>query len=98
MLNFPLYCIKFVLFLPMCYISKMAEQKKKRKKKKRKEETIRCQFGRKRSKKETENNQEGERMAQAKKDQTGYQITEAQFFLIRFRNSDTVPLIEFVSQ
>ena len=48
--------------------------------KKRKEETIRYQFGRKRSKKETENNQEGERMAQAKKDQTGYQITEAQFF------------------
>ena len=76
----------------------MAEQKKKRKKKKRKEETIRYQFGRKRSKKEKENNQEGERMAQAKKDQTGYQITEAQFFLIRFRNSDTVPLTEFVSQ
>lgn len=75
MLNFPLYCIKFVLFLPMCYISKMAEQEKKRK-----EETIRYQFGRKRSKKEKENNQEGERMAQAKKDQTGYQITEAQFF------------------
>ena len=45
MLNFPLYCIKFVLFLPMCYISKMAEWKKKRKKKKRKEETIRYQFG-----------------------------------------------------
>ena len=79
MLNFPLYCNKFVLFLPMCYISKMAEQKKK-KKKKRKEETIRYQFGRKRSKKETENNQEGERTAQAKKDQTGFQITEAQFF------------------
>ena len=36
-------------------------------------------------------------MAQAKKDQTGYQITEAQFFLIRFRNSDIVPLTEFVS-
>ena len=80
MLNLPLYCIKFVLFLPMCYISKMAEWKKKRKKKKRKEETIRYQFGRKRSKKEKENNQEGERMAQAKKDQTGYQITEAQFY------------------
>lgn len=36
-------------------------------------------------------------MAQAKKDQTGYQITEAWFFLIRFRNSDTVPFTEFVS-
>lgn len=45
MLNFPLYCIKFVLFLLMCYISKMAEQKKKEKKKKKKEETIRYQFG-----------------------------------------------------
>ena len=82
MLNFPLNCIKFVLFVLMYYISKMAEQKKKEK---RKEETIRYQFGRKRSKKEKENNQEGERMAQAKKDQTGYQITEAQFFSIRFR-------------
>ena len=79
MLNFPLNCIKFALFVLMYYISKMAEQKKKRKKE-RKEETIRYQFGRKRSKKEKENNQEGERMAQAKKDQTGYQITEAQFF------------------
>ena len=91
MLNFPI----IVLFLLMCYISKMAEQKKKEK---RKEETIRYQFGRKRSKKETENNQEGERMAQAEKDQTGFQITEAQFFLIRFRNSDTAPLTEFIIQ
>ena len=33
-------------------------------------------------------------MAQEKK---GYQITEAQFFLIRFRNSDTAPLTKFVS-
>ena len=37
-------------------------------------------------------------MAQAKKDQTGYQITEAQFFLVRFRNSDTAPLMNEVDE